>query len=51
MLFNNMAYLPIKSARQPNIERLLLLGVWIHDSMITPHITSKRLTKHAFLKN
>jgi len=22
MLFNNMAYLPIKSGRQPNIERL-----------------------------
>ena len=23
MLFNNMAYLPVKSGRQPNIERLL----------------------------
>lgn len=22
MLFNNMAYLPVKSGRQPNIERL-----------------------------
>ncbi len=25
MLFNNMAYLPVKSGRQPNIERLQIL--------------------------
>jgi len=35
MLFNNMAYLPVKSGRQPNIERLqigrLQIFVYIHD--------------------
>jgi len=30
MLFNNIAYLPIKSGRQPNIERLQMInrGTW-----------------------